>query len=47
MLEEKKTYKYLRILEADTIKQVEIKEKLKRVPLENKKTTRNQTRISS
>ena len=26
-LEEKETYKYLRILEADTIKQVEMKEK--------------------
>ena len=27
MLEEKETYKYLGILEADTIKQVELKEK--------------------
>ena len=27
-LEEKKTYKYLRILEVDTIKQVEMKEKI-------------------
>ena len=29
-LEEKKTYKYLEILEADTIKQVEMKEKTKK-----------------
>ena len=45
-LEEKKTYKYLGILEADTIKQVEIKEKkLKRISPENQKTTRDQTRL--
>ena len=44
MLGEKKTYKYLVILEADTIKQVEMKEKiLKRVFQVNEKTTRNQT----
>ena len=36
------TYKYLGILEADTIKHVAIKEKIS-VPLENEKTTRNQT----
>ena len=38
-------YKYLGILEADTIKQVEMKEKnfLKRVSNENKKATRNKT----
>ena len=35
-------YKYLGILEADTIKQAETKEK-KRIPQENEKTTRNQT----
>ena len=28
MLEENETYKYLRILEADTIKKVEIKDKI-------------------
>ena len=38
---EKETYKYLGILEADTIKQMEMKEK--RIPQENKKITRNQT----
>ena len=43
-LGEKETYKYLGILEADTIKQVELKEKnLKIVSQENEKTTRNQT----
>ena len=31
MLEEKKIYKYLRILEADTIKQVKMKEKIKSI----------------
>ena len=34
-LGENKTYKYLGILEADTIKQVEMKEKIKRVSQEN------------
>ena len=44
MLGEKETYRYLGILEADTIKQVKMKEKRKkRIPLENEKTTRNQT----
>ena len=44
MLREKETYKYLGILEADTIKQVEMKEKnYKRVSQESEKTTRNQT----
>ena len=41
ILGEKETYKYLGILETDTIKQVEIKEK--GIPQENEKTTRNQT----
>ena len=41
-LGEKATYKYLGILEADTIKQAEMK-KIKRIPQENEKTTRNQT----
>ena len=39
-----KTDKYLRIMETDTIKQVEMKEKLqKRILQKNEKTTRNQT----
>ena len=39
-LGEKETYKYLGILEADTIKQLEMKEKiLKRVSQENQKAT--------
>ena len=43
-LGENKTYKYFGILEADTIKQVEMKEKnLKTVSQGNKKTCRNQT----
>ena len=43
-LVEEKTYEYLGILEADTIKQGEMKEKkFKRVPQVNKKTTRNKT----
>ena len=42
-LGEKETYKYLAILEADTIKQVEMKEKIKRVSQKNEKTARNQT----
>ena len=41
---EKKTYKYLGILEADTIKQVEMREK-KRILQENEKTTQNQTTL--
>ena len=40
-LREKETYKYLGILEADTIKQTKMKKKLK----ENKKATRNQTTL--
>ena len=45
-LGEKETYKYLGILETDTIKQVEMKEKKikKRIYQENEKTTRNQTK---
>ena len=43
MLREKKTYKYLEILEVDTVKQVVMKEKIKRTPLKNEKTTWNQT----
>ena len=39
--EEAETYKYLGILEADT-KHEKMKEKLKRIPRENEKTTRNQ-----
>ena len=35
--------KYLGILEADTIKQAEIKEKIRRAPQKNKKTSQNQT----
>ena len=43
-LEEKEAYKYLRILEADIIKQRDIKEKnLKRVSQENENTTRIQS----
>ena len=42
MLGEKETYKYLEIQEADTIKQVKMKEKiLKRVSQENKEATQN------
>ena len=42
-LGEKETYKYLKILEADTIKHAEMKEKNeKRILHENEKTTRNQ-----
>ena len=40
MLSEKETYKYLRILEADTIKRVEMKEKiLKKSSSGNKNAT--------
>ena len=43
-LGEKKTYKYLDTLEADTIKQVEMKDKiLKNISQENDKTTRDKT----
>ena len=43
ILGEKKNYKYLRVLEADTIKQPEMKEKnKKRVPQKKEKTSRNQ-----
>ena len=44
-LGEKESYKYLGILEADIIKQTEMKGKVKkkRIPQENKKTPRNQT----
>ena len=41
-LGEKETYKYLRILEEDTIKDAEMKKKIERVFQENEKTTRNQ-----
>ena len=41
---EKETYKYLEILEADTIKQVEIKEKIKKgIFQENQTATRDKT----
>ena len=44
-LEEKEKYKYLGVLESDTIKQTKMKEKnKKRVPQKNEKTTRNQAR---
>ena len=44
MLRENETYKYLGILDADTIKNVEMKEKRKkRIPQEKEKTIRNQT----
>ena len=39
-LAEIETYKYLGILEADTIKQVEIKDNIKKISQENYKTTR-------
>ena len=38
-LAENETYKYLGILEADTIKQAEMKEKSERIPQKNQKTT--------
>ena len=44
MLGEKETYKYLGILEADNIKQVEMKKSIKKGEYqENDKTTWNQT----
>ena len=42
-LREKETWKYMEILEADTIKQEEVKKKFKRIPQENNKITRNQS----
>ena len=43
-LGEKETYKYLGILEADTIKQLEMKKKIqKEISQENSKTTRDKT----
>ena len=43
-LGENETDKYLEILEADTIKQVEMKDKIvKRISQENLKTTRDKT----
>ena len=43
-IKEKEMYKYLRILEAETVKQVEMKEKnLISVSQENEKTTLKQT----
>ena len=45
-LAENKTYKFLGILEADTIKQVEMKEKKsERISQENKKTIRDKTQL--
>ena len=43
MLGEKETYKYLGISEADTIKQVDIKEKKIKISQENQKATRDKT----
>ena len=40
-LGEMESYWYLGILEANTIKRVEIKEKSKRIPLKNEKTAQN------
>ena len=45
MLGEKKTYKYLSILEADTIKQVEMKNKIKKEYLRTRKIL--ETKLSS
>ena len=42
-LGEKETFKYLGILEADTIKQVDERKNLERVSQENQKTTRDLT----
>ena len=43
-LREKETYKYLDILETNTIKQVEMKEKkIERISQENRKITRDET----
>ena len=43
MLGEKKTYKYLVILQADTIKHAEMKENVKKIPKEKEKTAGNQS----
>ena len=40
---DKETYKHLGILEADTIKQVEMKDKIQKILQENKKATRDKT----
>ena len=46
MLREKETHKYLEILETNNIKQEEMKEKnYKKISRENKKVTRNQTKL--
>ena len=42
-LGEKETYKYLGLLETDTIKQAEMKEKTKRVSQKNQKITWDKT----
>ena len=44
MLGEKETYKYLGILEVDTIKHAEMKKK-KRIPWKNEKTSVNQNTL--
>ena len=41
-LREKETYKNLGTLKADNIKYMEVKGKIKRIPQEYEKTTRNQ-----
>ena len=41
-----KTYKYLEILEANTIKQVDVEKKLERVSQENQKATRDKNYIA-
>ena len=43
IVQENETHKYMEILEADKIKQAEVKEKLLKISQENEKTTRNQT----
>ena len=45
MLEENETYKYLGILEADTIKQVQMKDTIRKESQENEKTTRDKNLI--
>ena len=42
-LAENKTFKYLGILEADTIKQAEMQENTERIHQKNQKTTRDKT----
>ena len=44
-LREKKTYKYLGILKVDAIKQVEMKEKIKRVSQKNQKINRDKHQL--